>query len=298
MSNRKVNLLGRLPSLRAFEATVRCGNIAAAADELCVTEGAVSKHIKALEAELGAKLFTRVARRNVPTPAGEKLFQETRSAFALLRQAEQSISHDLSSKPFVLAAPSTSLLRVIIPNAHLIQEVLGDRPLQFVADDTHRGAVDASYSLSLRVEELPDVPNTVFKLADEEFGLIISPLLLSLDSPNPAATLTNYNRLIPKDRPHIWENWVAESGSTLTPAANTTYFDEMYLVLQGAEAGLGPTIAPRPLVTEAIKNHRLWAPFGFQKRKGTYFTIAPLETDLDPDFQRVSEVLKGMFAQG
>ena len=262
-----------------------------------MTEGAVSKHIKALEAELGAKLFTRVFRRNVPTPAGEKLFQETRSAFALLRQAEQSFSHDLSSKPYVLAAPSTSLLRVIIPNAHLIQQVLGDRPLQFVADDTHRGVVDASYSLSLRVEELPDVPNTVFKLADEEFGLVISPLLLSPEIANPAETLTNYNRLIPKDRPHIWENWVAESSITLAPAANTTYFDEMYLVLQGAEAGLGPTIAPRPLVTEALKNNRLWAPFGFHKRKGTYFTIAPMETDLDPDFQRVSEVLKEMFAQ-
>ncbi|WP_109314864.1 LysR family transcriptional regulator [Pseudovibrio ascidiaceicola] len=296
MSDRKVNLLGRLPSLRAFEATVRCGNIAAAADELCVTEGAVSKHIKALEAELRTKLFTRVSRRNLSTPAGEKLYQETRSAFALLRQAEQSFSHDLASKPFVLAAPSTSLLRVIIPNAHLIQETIGDRPLQFVADDTHRGTVDASYSLSLRIEEIPDVPNTLLKLADEEFGLVISPLLLSPETHDPARTLTRYNRLIPKDRPHIWESWAKESGVSLEPADNTIYFDEMYLVLQGAEASLGPTIAPRPLVTEAIENKRLYAPFGFHQRKGAYFVISPLETELDPDFHRVGSVLQGMFA--
>ncbi|KZK79038.1 HTH-type transcriptional activator AmpR [Pseudovibrio sp. Ad13] len=274
---------------------MRCGNIAAAADELCVTEGAVSKHIKALEAELRAKLFIRVSRRNQPTPAGERLFQETRSAFALLRQAEQSFSHDLSNRPFVLAAPSTSLLRVIIPNARLIQEAIGDRPLQFVADDTHYGAVDASYSLSLRVEEVPDVSNMLLKLADEEFGLVISPLLLSSEANDPAHTLTHYNRLLPKDRPHIWENWVEESGVSLEPAENTIYFDEMYLALQGAEASLGPTIAPRPLVTEAIENNRLCAPFGFHQRKGAYFVIAPLETELDPDFHRVGDVLTRMF---
>ena len=66
-------MVRRLPSLnglRAIEAAARHESFTKAAEELCVTQGAVSHQVKALEAELGAKFFNRETKRLVITEAG------------------------------------------------------------------------------------------------------------------------------------------------------------------------------------------------------------------------------------
>ena len=71
----------RMPSLdglRVFEAAARRLSFTEAADELCVTQGAVSQRIKALETELGARLFERRARGLVLTPRGRRLSEGVR----------------------------------------------------------------------------------------------------------------------------------------------------------------------------------------------------------------------------
>ena len=74
----------RLPSLnavRAFEAAARYESFTRAAEELCVTQGAVSHQVKALEAELGLKLFNRERQRLVITEAGRDYLNVVRDAF-------------------------------------------------------------------------------------------------------------------------------------------------------------------------------------------------------------------------
>ena len=74
----------RLPSLnavRAFEAAARHESFTRAAEELCVTQGAVSHQVKALEAELGLKLFNRERQRLVITEAGREYLNVVRDAF-------------------------------------------------------------------------------------------------------------------------------------------------------------------------------------------------------------------------
>src|SRR5215218_320271 len=74
----------RLPSLnalRAFEAAARYESFTNAAEELCVTQGAVSHQVKALEAELGLKLFQRQRQRLVITEAGKAYLEVIRDAF-------------------------------------------------------------------------------------------------------------------------------------------------------------------------------------------------------------------------
>ncbi len=74
----------RLPSLnavRAFEAAARHESFTRAAEELCVTQGAVSHHVKALEAELGLKLFNREHQRLAITEAGRDYLNVVRDAF-------------------------------------------------------------------------------------------------------------------------------------------------------------------------------------------------------------------------
>src|SRR3954449_8267993 len=74
----------RLPplnALKAFEAAARCESFTRAAEELCVTQGAVSHQVKALELELGLKLFNRGRQRLIITEAGRDYLAVLRDAF-------------------------------------------------------------------------------------------------------------------------------------------------------------------------------------------------------------------------
>ena len=84
----------RLPSLnalRAFEAAARHENLTRAAEELCVTQGAVSHQVKALESELGVKLFQRARRRLALSEVGRAYLDVVRDAFDRLDAGTQSI---------------------------------------------------------------------------------------------------------------------------------------------------------------------------------------------------------------
>ncbi|MEQ4576133.1 MAG: LysR family transcriptional regulator, partial [Gammaproteobacteria bacterium] len=61
-----------LAALRAFEAAARLGSVSRAADELHVTHGAVSRHVRTLEQALGTALFAKAGRGLALTPAGER----------------------------------------------------------------------------------------------------------------------------------------------------------------------------------------------------------------------------------
>jgi LysR family transcriptional regulator, glycine cleavage system transcriptional activator len=77
-------MLRRLPSLnalKAFEAAARHGSFTKAADELSVTQGAVSHQVKALEGELGLRLFNRERQRLTITEAGRSYLEVVRDAF-------------------------------------------------------------------------------------------------------------------------------------------------------------------------------------------------------------------------
>jgi len=84
----------RLPSLnglRAFEAAARHESFTKAADELCVTQGAVSHQVKALEAELGVKFFNREPKRLIITEAGRRYQEVVRDALERIAAGTDSL---------------------------------------------------------------------------------------------------------------------------------------------------------------------------------------------------------------
>jgi LysR family transcriptional regulator, glycine cleavage system transcriptional activator len=79
-----------LAGLRAFEAAARHMSFKRAADELCVTAGAVSQHVRALEQALGVELFRRLARSIVLTPAGKQYLPPISTAFEIISEATET----------------------------------------------------------------------------------------------------------------------------------------------------------------------------------------------------------------
>src|SRR5450631_4008737 len=102
-------MLRRLPSLnalKAFEAAARSESFTRAAEELCVTQGAVSHQVKALEATLGLKLFNRERQRLVITEAGREYLAVVRDVLDRISVGtEDLLQHQISGVLTVSTSP-------------------------------------------------------------------------------------------------------------------------------------------------------------------------------------------------
>jgi LysR family glycine cleavage system transcriptional activator len=107
----------RLPplnGLRAFEAAARHMSFKYAADELCVTAGAVSQHVKALETALGIKLFRRSARAIALTAEGREYLPSIRTAFEVIAKASDEACAGLHIDRIVVRAGESGRMPAIL----------------------------------------------------------------------------------------------------------------------------------------------------------------------------------------
>ncbi|MBF8221904.1 LysR substrate-binding domain-containing protein [Halomonas sp. 328] len=138
----------RLPlaTLNAFETAARLGSFRTAAEELHVTPAAVSHRIKALEAELGVRLFERRARGVTLTRAGERYRERLAEAFTLIEQATAELGRPPIDGPLRVSAPQSFTRHCLLPRlGDLLQRHPGLRLDLLGADhlvDLHRGEAD------------------------------------------------------------------------------------------------------------------------------------------------------------
>ncbi len=122
--DRSVNPLPPLPAVRVFEAAARLGSFSRAAEELAMTQAAVSYQIKLLEDRAGQPLFRRLPRGVAPTAAGEALQRHAREALDLLRQGwadlrgggEELVISTLTSFAAFILAPRLGQFQVAHPD--------------------------------------------------------------------------------------------------------------------------------------------------------------------------------------
>jgi DNA-binding transcriptional LysR family regulator len=132
--------LPSLNALHAFEAAARLESVTRAASELHVTHGAVSRQIKALEADLGKALFTREGRGLALTPAGMRLRDATGAAFQQLEESWSDLRRDSAPSALVLGCPGSVLARWVIPRLPRLSRELPELKLHLVV---HEGDFDA-----------------------------------------------------------------------------------------------------------------------------------------------------------
>src|SRR5690606_16295016 len=109
-----MRVMARLPSfvtLRAFEAVVRHGSMTRAAEELCVTHGAISKQVQTLEEEVGITLFRRLPRSIEPTPEALRLASTLNTAFGLIEAGLKQ----LQPGPLAVSCSASIIMRWLIP---------------------------------------------------------------------------------------------------------------------------------------------------------------------------------------
>ncbi|WP_252107169.1 MULTISPECIES: LysR family transcriptional regulator [unclassified Halomonas] len=261
------NSLPPLSALRAFETTARLGSVSAAAGELSVTHGAVSRQLKTLDEHFETALFAKSGRRLVLTPHGETLQRGLGEAFAQLRDSCASLKREVEGAPFTLACPGSLLARWLIPRLEPLRRALPELNLQVVVSDTEQPGGQQSASATLAFLEPPwPVSGEVIELMAEEICAVASPALAARLDADAPASLFEQTLLTTASRPQAWPAWAHAQGldeRALNKALEHSLgFDHLYYLMEAAVAGLGVAIAPRLLVKDDLKSGRLVAPWG------------------------------------
>ncbi|MNN05530.1 Glycine cleavage system transcriptional activator [compost metagenome] len=255
-----------LNTLRAFEAAARLGSMSAAADELSVTHGAISRQIRQLEEELGLALFIKDGRGVKLTDSGVRLGEVASDSFERLRGVCAELRRQSGDNaPFVLGCPGSLLARWFIPRLDRLNRELPELRLQLSASeelDPRRAGLDATLWFAE-----PPWPSDmqVFELAVERIGPVLSPRHARFAelSTAPAGVLLGEALLHTTSRPQAWPEWASASGLEAGALKTGQGFEHLYYLLEAAVAGLGVAIAPQALVADDLAAGRLAAPWGF-----------------------------------
>lgn len=287
----------RLPplyALRAFEVAARFCSFTRAADELALTQSAISRHIRSLETHLGCRLFERHGPRLRLTDVGQRLAQQLNAGFGLIEQACQPFRD--GGRQLRLKAPSTLTMHWLLGClAHWRQEQ--DAPLvQLASVWMDQDSVDFSsepYDCAVLLG------NGHFggqvrsrKLFDEWLIPICAPSLLG-DQPWEGARLADMMLLHPSADRRDWKRWVQGSGLAGDVALDHGIcLDTLDQGIVAAMAGHGVSIGDLALIGGHVRDGRLALPFRQAVATGDgYYLVWPRGSAWEPGIERLGDFL-------
>ncbi|PLZ03133.1 LysR family transcriptional regulator [Burkholderia sp. WAC0059] len=250
-----------LNALRAFEATARLRSFGDAAEELCVTHGAISRHIRSLEDTLGVLLLLRNAHSTEPTPEGALLAEGLSRAFNLIYASVERVKPG----PLIVSCSSSIMMYWLLPRLSKLQQA---HPAVKISFNMGYGEIDFArdnISIAIRLNTIPAPKNIVPReLVDEWIGPVCSPDYLRATQIREPEDLARARLLATDTRPQAWEDWFGSAGG---PAPHrppiAASFEHFYLLIQAAKCGLGIANVPHMLVGDELRSGTLVAPFGF-----------------------------------
>jgi len=240
-------LLPSMSALTAFEAAARTGSFTSAAHELSLTQGAVSRQIKALEDQIGTPLFTRKGQRVSLTPTGALYADPVRDALRQIAAATVRTIAAPKGGVLNLAILPTFGTRWLVPRLPAFQEAHPHVVLHFTTKlapfDFRTHDLDAAIHYGLG-----DWPDAVCDhLLDEEVLPVCAPSFLAAHSVAEPADLIALPLLHTSTRPDAWAEWFEAQGLAPRTGAGM-FFEQFATTAQAAGAGLGVALLPTLLV--------------------------------------------------
>lgn len=245
--------------LRAFEAVARHLNFRAAAEELALTQSAVSRQIQALESDVGVDLFLRHTRAVELTSAGAQLLAAVSPSLERIDGAVRQIRQSAGRRSVSLTTFASFASMWLIPRLEAFQQDHPDIDIRVDASDV---SVDLSVSdvdLALRYGPASNMPAGAQRLFGEQLTPVASPWLLKSGPPvRQPADLSAYALIEAGDaqQNHLlwltWQRWFSLQGLQRFQPKRWLYFNYGYQMVQAALAGQGVVLARLPLVAEAL----------------------------------------------
>jgi LysR family glycine cleavage system transcriptional activator len=256
----------RLPplgTLRAFEAAARLTSFTKAADELAVTPAAISHQIAALEADLGVKLFRRLARSIALTPSAELLLPGLTEAFAGMHAAVRRLrAHNDTGTLTVTASPSFAGKWLVV-RLHRFQEQHPEIDVRISASDNLVDLGQGDFDMGIRYGTGRYPGLVVEKLMQNEVFPACSPKLLETGPPLRTPEDLRHHALIEVQTEvrdplmPTWPMWLRAAGVGDMPGSPSLSFSGSHLALDAAIAGHGVVLAYSTIAAADLAAGRL-----------------------------------------
>jgi LysR family glycine cleavage system transcriptional activator len=258
-----VHSLPPMNSLRVFASVGQHNSVAKAASDLCVTPGAVSRHVKILEEFLSIQLFKRSGRNILLTNQGQAYWKQVNDLLGRLEVETNRTLNIGTSGPRTVCCSRMFMRNWLLPRLGSFYQKYPEIELNFVISPA-RGALDPSAHLAIRLGDgnWPNLSKTFLFNSDPE--PVCSPEYLA-QSPKLAciSDLRNHTLVHSSHTPEsdlYWKLWLgAEADSVLNEAKNIN-FDGNGFEYHAALVGLGIGIAQLPLISYDLKKGHLITP--------------------------------------
>jgi LysR family transcriptional regulator, glycine cleavage system transcriptional activator len=254
----------RLPSLtglRAFEVTARRSSFTRAAEELNVTQGAVSHAVKALELELGRKLFARAPGRLTLTEDGRRLVAGVRDAFERLRLATEEIRGRTQDRHLTVSVSPSFAHKWLGPRIGRFAAAHPEIDLRLAASIEHVDLVRGDVDMVVRHGDGNWPELSVTRLCTEEVFPVCAPELRR-ELPGESDLSSLRGAILMRVAPGgvDWQDWFAAAGVSGVQARGPEFSDAS-LALEAAMAGQGVALTRTALAAADLLAGRLVRPF-------------------------------------
>jgi LysR family transcriptional regulator, glycine cleavage system transcriptional activator len=276
--------LPSLTALRAFEAVARRESFTRAAEELFVTQGAISHQVRRLETELGLKLFDREHRHVTLTAAGLRLSVAATESFARLEEAVQSLTRRTPDTVLTVSVPLSLAMRWLVPRLDRFRERAPELDVRISATSAYVDPIREGFDLCIRyakhVKEA-GLASTLL-IADDVFP-VCNPSLLkgrnALRKPQDLAKHTLLHaepKIVDPDQPD-WRKWLRAARVKGIKTKDGPRFSHAGLALSAALAGQGVALGRTSLVVDDLAAGRLVRPFERSFRSQiAYWLVTPV----------------------
>ena len=273
-----------LTALRAFEAAGRHLSFTKAADELHVTQAAVSHQVKSLEEYLGLKLFRRLNRTLLLTDAGQLYLPPLTDAFEGIDRATHRLRRQLGRTRLTVSVLPSFAAGWLVPRLGRFRKRCPDVDLRIdptaAITDFGRGDVD----LGIRYGRGSYPGLRADRLMREEFFPVCSPRLLEGPAPlrDPADLV--HHTLLHDEATVDWRTWLLAAGVERVDAERGITVTDSSMLLRAAIAGQGVALARSVLAADEIASGRLVRPFDVDvPTEFAYYLAYPEESAGRPD---------------
>ncbi|WP_166360604.1 LysR substrate-binding domain-containing protein [Pseudomonas akapageensis] len=269
--------------LRAFEVSARCLNFTHAAEELCLTQGAISQQIRQLESHLGVALFKRLPRGLSLTEEGQSYLPVVQDAITRLAVGTNEIFGQHKRRPIKVRGSLSFFVHWLAPKL-----------VDFSQAHPH---VDIRYISNIWVKELDGEDDMEIRWGHGQWPGLVSQRL-TWDTLFPVCSpelMARSPLLVPGDvaqHPllHVlgyeegWGYWLKRVGADAVDFSTGMQFDTLISTLRMAELGQGIALARSSMVDEMLKDGRLIEPFARRiEASESFYLVRDSGADQHPD---------------
>jgi LysR family glycine cleavage system transcriptional activator len=278
-------MLRRLPplnALKAFEAAARSESFTRAAEELNVTQGAVSHQVKALETTLGIKLFDRERQRLVITEAGRQYLAVVRDALDRIAAGTERLVQRQNSGVLTVSTSPDFAAKWLIHRLGRFVENHPEIDLRISATAHHVDFAREDVDLSVRHGDGNWPGLDVMRLCSERLFPVCSPKLVA--GRNRITTASDLLKfpLLRLDDWRTWTRWF-EAAGVVDPVARGPILNSASMLIDAAVDGQGVALARTTLAAWDLIHGRLVRPIDVSLRiSNTYWIVCPKATSSVP----------------